>query len=438
MIRTALVTVALLVTAAFAQQTNSELATYIEGIQAIDNHAHVIAPDVPDDKGYDALRCEELPPTVGLDPATLRFGMLTKLTWKTLYGIEPQSADDADKGHDQMIAKLRQEHGADYFDWLLQKAGVERVLANRVAMTPGLHPPHFLWVPYDDALLFPLNNDALKEANPDRRALFNMEEQVRQRYLTDAGLKAVPATLDEYVAKVVRPTLERQKQTGAVAIKFEVAYLRALDFAPAVHDAAASVYQRAVGGPTPSATDYKVLQDYLFHEVAAEAGKLKLAVHIHTGLGCGQFFNDPGSDPMLLTQAFNDPSLRGTNFVMLHGGSPFNRHVTSLIVKPNVYVDTSVLEMIFSPSELAHIMRPWLEMMPERVLYGSDSGNFGPGMEWQETNWLATHQFRKALSMVLSDMVSDGTITLPRAKEIAERVLRGNAEELYQLTHLTR
>jgi predicted TIM-barrel fold metal-dependent hydrolase len=251
-------------------------------------------------------------------------------------------------------------------------------------------------------------------------------------------LKAVPATLDEYVAKVVRPTLERQKQTGAVAIKFEVAYLRAVDFAPAVHDAAASVYQRAVGGPTPSATDYKVLQDYLFHEVAAEAGKLKLAVHIHTGLGCGQFFNDPGSDPMLLTQAFNDPSLRGTNFVMLHGGSPFNRHVTSLIVKPNVYVDTSVLEMIFSPSELAHIMRPWLEMMPERVLYGSDSGNFGPGMEWQETNWLATHQFRKALSMVLSDMVSDGTITLPRAKEIAERVLRGNAEELYQLTHLTR
>jgi len=71
--------------------------------------------------------------------------------------------------------------------------------------------------------------------------------------------------------------------------------------------------------------------------------------------------------------------------------------------------------------------------MPERILYGSDSGNFGAGMEWQETNWLATNQFRKALAIVLSDMVSDGTITMPRAKEIAERVLRGNAAELYHL-----
>ena len=438
MIRSAILTAILMATTAFAQQTTSDLAAYINGIQAIDNHAHVIAPDIADDKGYDALRCEELPPTVGPDPANLRFGPLTKLTWKALYGIEPQTADDADKKHDQMIAKIRQEHGADFFEWLLQKAGVERVLANRVAMTPGLHPPHFLWVPYDDALLFPLNNDALKQANADRRALFNMEEQVRQRYLNDAGLKAVPATLDDYVAKVVRPTLERQKQTGAVAVKFEAAYLRALDFAHASHDAAAEVYQRAVGGPTPSAADYKVLQDFLFHEVAVEAGKLRLPVHIHTGLGCGQFFDDPGSDPMLLTAAFNDPTLRGTNFVMLHGGTPFNRHATSLIVKPNVYVDTSVLEMIFSPAELAQIMRPWLEFMPERVLYGSDSGNFGPGMEWQETNWLATHQFRRALTLVLSEMVNDGTINMPRAKEIAERVLRGNALELYELNHPTR
>ncbi len=438
MIRTAICTAILLATAAFAQQPDPQLAAYIDTIQAIDNHAHVIAPDVADDKGYDALRCEGLPPTVGLDPANVRFGPLTKLTWKALYGMEPANEDQADKQHDAMIANLRKQHGEDYFDWLLQKAGVDRVLANRVTMTPGLHPPHFLWVPYDDALLFPLNNDELKQANPDRRALFDMEEQVRQRYLDDAGIKTVPATLDEYIAKVVRPTLEKQKQAGAVAIKFEAAYLRSLDFGAATHDAAAAVYAKSIGGPTPSPADYKILQDFLFHEVAFEAGKLGLAVHIHTGLGCGQSFNDPGSDPMLLTQTFNDPSLRGTNFVMLHGGTPFERHATSLIVKPNVYVDTSVLELIYSPAELARIMRPWLEIMPERILYGSDSGNFGPGMEWQETNWLATHQFRRALAMVLSDMVRDGAITMPRAKQIALRVLRDNALELYKLNHPTR
>jgi len=418
---------------AVAQNVDPQLAAYINGIQAIDNHAHVAAPDLADDKGYDALRCEELPPDQGLEPANLRFGVPTQTTWKALYGVEPATEDEAEKKHDQMIAGSRKEHGDNYYDWLLQKAGVSTVLANRVFMTPGLKPPHFLWVPYVDALLFPLNNDALKEINPDRRALFTMEDQVRQRYFQESGVSAPPATLDEYLATVVRPTLERQKKAGAVAVKFEAAYLRSLDFARATHDAAAAVYARSVNGPTPAAADYKLLQDFLFHEVAAEAGKLGLAVHIHTGFGCGQFFNDPGSDPMLLAAAFNDPSLRGTNFVMLHGGTPFNRHPTSLIVKPNVYVDTSVLELVFSPAELARIMRPWLETMPERVIYGSDSGSFGPGMDWPETNWLATHNFRRALGIVLTDMANDGTITMPRAKEIAEEVLRGNAARLYHL-----
>ena len=433
MIRATLAAVLLLAAAAFAQQTNPELVTYIDSIPAIDNHAHVFAPDDPNDKGYDALRCEELPPNIGPDPANMRFGELTKITWKALYGVEPATAEQADQQRPQMLAKLRQEHGDNFYDWVLQKAGVSAVLANRVFMTPALKPPHFQWVPYDDALLFPLNNDGLKEINPDRRALFTMEDQVRQRYFNESGVSQLPATLDDYLARVVRPTLERQKKAGALAVKFEAAYLRSLDFARATHDAAAAVYAKSVNGPTPSAADYKILEDFLFHEVAAEAGRLGLAVHIHTGAGCGQFFNDPGSDPMLLIEAFNDPSLRGTNFVMLHGGTPFDLHPTSLIEKPNVYVDTSVLEFWFSPVELAHIMRPWIETMPERILYGSDADFIGPGMGWPEANWLATHNFRRALAIVLTGMVNDGTITTPRAKEISQGILRGNAEKLYHL-----
>jgi len=423
--------VVLLSSAAAAQNSNADLAAYIDSIQAIDNHAHVFAPDDPNDKGYDALRCEELPPGVGPDPANLRFGELTKLTWNALYGTEPGTAEQAEQQRPEMLAKVRQEHGENFYDWLLSKAGVSTVLANRVFMTPGLKPPHFRWVPYEDALLFPLNNDALKEANPDRKALFTMEDQVRERYLREAGLSAAPATLDEYVAKVLRPTLERQKKAGAVAVKFEAAYLRALDFAPATHDAATAVYGRGAKGVAVSAADYKMLQDYLFHEVSAEAGRLGLAVHIHTGAGCGQYFDDAGSDPILLTAPFNDPSLRGTNFVMLHGGSPFWTHPTTLIEKPNVYVDTSVLEFMFSPTELARMMRPWVETMPERILYGSDADFIGPGMAWPESNWLATHQFRRALALVLTEMVDDGTITMPRAREIALEILRGNAERLY-------
>jgi predicted TIM-barrel fold metal-dependent hydrolase len=307
------------------------------------------------------------------------------------------------------------------------------VLANRVAMTPGLKSPHFRWVPYADALLFPLNNGALKAVNPDRAAIFKMEEDLRRSYFQQAGITQLSSTLDGYLDQVVRPILRKQKDAGAVAVKFEAAYLRKLDFAPASHDAADTIYRNNLTGPTPSPSDYKVLQDFLFHAIALEAGKLGMAVHIHTGAGCGQFFDDSGSDPMLLINVFNDATLRGTRFVMLHGGNPFSRHVTTLILKPNVYVDTSVIELEFSPSQLAEVMRPWLEMMPERVLFGTDADFFSQGMGWVETTWLGTRHARQALGIVLTQMMKDGVIDESRAKEIAQRVLRGNAAEMYHI-----
>jgi hypothetical protein len=420
---------------AFAQEPDPQLLTYIETIQAVDNHAHVLAPDVPDDKGYDALRCDPLPATQGLPaPANLRFGPLTQLTWKTLYGVVPQDAKEATDRHSQMTANIKQAHGPDYYPWVLDQSHVAVVLANRVAMTPALTNSRFRWVPYADALLFPLSNEGLKKANPDRNALFTMEDQLRQKYWTDAGVKSLPPTLDEYVNKVVRSTLTKQQQGGAVAIKFEVAYLRDLGFSSASHDAADAAYQRNLGSASPNESDYRVLQDYLFHQAVVEAGKLGLAVHIHTGAGCGESFNDAGSDPMLLSNAVNDPMLRGTNFVLLHGGNPFSRHLTSMIVKPNVYVDFSVIELEFSPQELARILRPWLEFMPEHVLYGTDADFFGPGMEWVEATWAGSHNARRALAIVLTEMVRDGTISMPRAREIAAMVLGENAARLYHLS----
>jgi uncharacterized protein len=422
------------VQSAIAQEPDPQLLAYIETIQAIDNHAHVFAPDVPHDEGYDALRCESLPATQGLpSPANLRFGPLTQLTWKMLYGVVPQTEKEAGDRHAEMIAKIKQAHGPDYYSWVLDQSQVAVVLANRVAMTPALTNPRFRWVPYDDALVFPLSNEGLKKANGDRNALFTMEDQLRQKYFEAASVKALPLTLEEYLNNVVRPTLERQKQAGAVAIKFEVAYLRDLGFGEASHEAADAAYRRNLNSSSPNESDYRVLQDFLFHEVALQAGKLGMAVHIHTGAGCGESFDDSGSDPMLLSHTVNDPTLRGTNFVLLHGGNPFSRHLTTMIVKPNVYMDLSVIELEFSPSELARIMRPWLEFMPEHILYGTDADFMSPGMEWVESTWAGSHQARRALASVLTDMVKDGTITMPRAKEIATVVLRENAVRLYHL-----
>jgi hypothetical protein len=74
------------------------------------------------------------------------------------------------------------------------------------------------------------------------------------------------------------------------------------------------------------------------------------------------------------------------------------RHAIALITKPNVYVDTSELALMFSPSEFARILRPWLEVMPEHVVFGTDADFFSPGMGWQETTWLGSRNARRALA----------------------------------------
>src|SRR5262249_51235147 len=154
------------------------------------------------------------------------------------------------------------------------RIGTDVMLANRIAMGPGLAPPRFRWVSYADALMLPLSNAAEAAATPDRAKLYPLEDRLLRRYLDDLHVAKLPPTLDTYAHDVVTATLERQRREGCVAVKFEAAYLRALDFDDAPRDAAARIYARYAGGGQPPHADYKTLQDYLFRYIAREAGRL--------------------------------------------------------------------------------------------------------------------------------------------------------------------
>ena len=218
-----------------AQEIDPRLATYIGAIRAIDNHAHVVAPDMERDTAYDALRCETLGPGTALPPANVRFGPDLQAAWKTLYGFAGTSASpETLKQWQARQAAAREARGAGYFDWVLDQAGLDIVVANRVTMATQLDARHFRWVPYDDALLFPLDNRVQKAQNPDRKILYEAEEQLLKTYLSAVGVSRLPSTLDAYLDQVVVAMLKDQKSHGAVAIKFEVAY-SAIARVPAGH-----------------------------------------------------------------------------------------------------------------------------------------------------------------------------------------------------------
>jgi predicted TIM-barrel fold metal-dependent hydrolase len=307
------------------------------------------------------------------------------------------------------------------------------MLANRVAMGRGIQPPRFLWVPYVDALMFPLNNSELAVKNSDRKAFFGYEEIMLRRYLKEADLTALPSSLSKYLARVVTPTLERQKRGGAVAEKFEAAYLRSLDFEKVERATVERVYAQFIAKGAPADAEYKLLQDYLFRYIAAECGRLGMAVHIHTMAGAGSYFDVRGANPLFLESVLNDPTLRKTNFVMVHGGWPFTREITALLEKPNAYLDYSAQSLILPPATLAQTLREWLDFVPEKVLFGTDAYPYSDEMGWEESGWIAARRGREALAIALTTMMRDDVISRDHALELARMVLRENARKLYRL-----
>jgi len=417
-----------------AQSPDPQLLSEIQRIKAIDNHSHpprLVAPNETDDE-FDALPCDPLEPS---DPPTANRPDNPQFlaAWKSLWGYK---YDDKTEAHIRELlatkARIRQAQGDNYLNWVLDQLGIESELANRIALGRGLTPPHFRWVPFDDALLFPLSNNQLAQASPDRKFFFSREDMLLARYRKDVGVAAQPASLDDYLKSVVTPELEKQKQQGAVAIKFEAAYLRSLDFESATRDDAAAVYSKYIREGLPPVSDYTRLQDFLFRYIAAEAGRLNLPVHIHTGAGCGTYFNLYGSEPMRLESVFNDPSLRKTKFVMLHGGSgPFTREIGYLLMKPNVYADFSEQTWMTSARALSAVIRDWLEWYPEKVLFGTDLFPGKAEYDWEEIGWQTTQNARTALAIALTGMMQDGEISRARASELAHMALHDNAAKLY-------
>jgi hypothetical protein len=416
------------------QEIDPAIAEQIAAIWAVDNHAHpVLAPPLDKtDREFDALPAISLEPQS--DPVALRPDFpLLGAAWKALYEFDTPPPLDA-AGVAQLIAareRVKEQQGENYPAWVLDKARIGTMLANRVAMGRGVEPPRFRWVPYVDALLFPFDNSGMAAVSPDRKTFFALEDQVRAKYFKQVGISRPPATLDEYLVHVVAPILEQQKAGGAVAEKFEVAYLRSFDFSNPSRAQAEKIYSKWVGGGVPNAADYKLLQDFLFRYIAMECGRLGMAVHFHSMAGAGSYFSISGANPLLLEPLFNDPRLRKTNFVLLHGGWPFVHEIGALLQKPNVYVDISSQDLILPPHTEAIWLREWLELQPQKVLFGTDGYAYNDQMDWPEATWIASRDAREALGISLTGMLRDHEISRDRANEIARMVLRRNAEALY-------
>ena len=188
----------------------------INKIKAIDNHSHppkLVAAGEKDDD-FDALPCDPLEPS---DPTTITRPDNPQYiaAWKALYNYPYNDrSPEHVKELLQTKQKVMQEQGDNFPNWVLDQLGIETELANRVAMGRGLQPPRFRWVPFDDALMYPLKNSALASETPDRKFFFQRESMLLRRYLKDVDRDVLPQRSRNTLLKSLRRCLKCKRKTA--------------------------------------------------------------------------------------------------------------------------------------------------------------------------------------------------------------------------------
>ena len=407
------------------------LLPQIEKIPIVDMHAH---PGYWDDTDVDAMAVT----TTSLDPARTRTANPEWLAvFKALYGY-PYS--DVSPEHlrwlDEKDDALRKQWGNEYLSKMLDKVGIQVSVANRVAMDYLENNSRFRFVFFVDPFMFPFDNKDLT-INPDRAVFFPIQEKALHRYLAQAGLQGLPSDLSGYEV-AIRKILELDKQQNGVAIKFEAPYFRSLvKITDPPREQAEAIYNKYRAGGVPSADEYLVFQDYVFRYLIAQAGPLQLQVHIHSAVGSGNYYHLAEGNAMDLENILRDPRYKGTTFVMIHGGFPYDQQAIWLAALPNVYLDSSEFSLLVSPQEYSHILQRWLEIFPEKIVFGSDAFPFSREVNVPATYWLAVKTAQTAVTAALAEMVSTGQVTESRALEIARGYFHDNTARLFGMEVLS-
>jgi uncharacterized protein len=409
--------------------TYLRLLAEISKVPVFDDHGH---PGFADDTDVDAMA---IPPDSSV-PLRLRDDNPELVDAAKALFSYPYI--DAAKDHLRWLTErktaLKKSLGNAYFDQMLDRSGIETAVANRVSMPEYLDPARFRWVFFVDNFLFPFNNQELESRNPDLKLNVPLQEKLLRRNLALAHLTQLPADLESYLQFITK-VVESDQKAGGVGLKFEVAYFRSLHFDDPSQQQASAVYAKYRSAGVPEADEYRCFQDFVFRYLLREAGRLSLPVQIHTAVGGGDYFSLKEGNVLNLENVLRDPRYDRVKFVLLHGGFPFEREAIWLAARKNVYLDSSLMGIFLYPEEFKKSLRQWLELFPDKIVFGSDAFPLSDALGAEENYWLAIQSARSAVVAALAEMVSSGEISEAQAFTMARAYLHDTAAGIYAVRH---
>jgi hypothetical protein len=338
------------------------------------------------------------------------YGRALALAARDLYGVDTISADTIESLNERF--QSARSRGGHYDFVLKQKSGIAISICGEVP------------VPYretDDPFVFALRIDEFVCPSHYSR----MRQLGREVGL---GVHA----LDDWES-VIRSHIEKylDGQSRVVCLKCALAYDRSLRFEKVARADAerafTEVFQdRNLPDERPPIKAGRALGDWLMHCVCTVADDLRLPVQIHTGIqeGSGNIIYD--SNPALLSNLFLEYG--NARFDIFHMGYPYVMELGTLAKNfRNVFIDMCWGHII-SPEAARRALVEWLDAVPANKIsaFGGDYG-FVDGVYG--------HQFlaRENVAAALAQKVSDGSISLERAGEVAGWMFVDNPKSLFSL-----
>lgn len=243
------------------------------------------------------------------------------------------------------------------------------------------------------------------------------------REVANSFIEGSTRTLDKYL-EALDLAFENAVKQGAIGVKSGLAYERTLLYEKPTKSDAERMF--AVGLERASYAERKAFQDFMMHAVCERCLRHKLPFQIHTGLQAGNYNTITNANPTHLTGLIQE--FKDVRFDIFHGGYPFVIEA-GILAKyfPNVYVDACWLAHI-SPSAYKRALSEWLEIVPASKIFA-----WGGDHEQIDQSYASLMLAKDLIADVLSEKVVSNYFGEKTAIQVAERIIGGNAIEVYGL-----
>lgn len=220
----------------------------------------------------------------------------------------------------------------------------------------------------------------------------------------------------------------------AVAVKSQNAYSRDIDYEQTPAEQVEAIFKKRIAKRPLTGEERKMLEDHLFWYAVGKATEHNLPVKLHTGYYAGQdsmplgrLANNPGSATELCRKS------PGTRFVFMHICYPYYEEMISIAKQwSNAYIDMC-WSWIINPVAAKDFLKKFIVTAPlNKILtFGGDYIPVEPVLGHAVIA-------RRGIALALSELVEEGWLSLDDALETVDPIMRGNAQEIFDLDKKTK